>query len=196
MYYLDTLRSDPLKSISLRKFNRLYSVYRENHQLFTTDGDFKAIMENYGKEENGIKKEVDFLTLLDSAALVLPDNGFNISEKLMILYCFCIKANLDLDLSIEKAADILNHCLVKRYIKPNEISTFLTSVCVNYNENIDIFVFNIENNKFYLQQEYTEIYKNNVLQKDIKFAFLCFCTCIFINPLYLKKFSKRLLKNS
>ena len=196
MYYLDTLRSDPLKSISLRKFNWLYSVYRENHQLFTTDGDFKAIMKNYAKEENGIKKEVDFLTLLDSAALVLPDNGFNISEKLMILYCFGIKANLDLDLSIEKAADILNNCLVKRYIKPNEISTFLTSVGVNYNENIDIFVFNIENNKFYLQQEYTEIYKNNVLQKDIKFAFLCFCTCIFINPLYLKKFSKRLLKNS
>ena len=185
MHYLDTLRSDPLKSISLWKFNWLYSVYRENHQLFTTDGDFKDIMENYGKEENGIKKEVDFLTLLDSAALVLPDNGFNISEKLMILY-----------LSVEKAADILNHCLVKRYIKPNEISTFLTSVGVNYNENIDIFVFNIENNKFYLQQEYTEIYKNNVLQKDIKFAFLCFCTCIFINPLYLKKFSKRLLKNS
>ena len=196
MYYLDTLRSDPLKSISLRKFNWLYSVYRENHQLFTTDGDFKAIMENYGKEENGIKKEVDFLTLLDSSALVLPDNGFNISEKLMILYCFGIKANLDLDLSIEKVTDILNHCLVKMYIKPNEISTFLTSVGVNYNENIDIFVFNIENNKFYLQQEYTEIYKNNVLQKDIKFAFLCFCTCIFINPLYLKKFSKRLLKNS
>lgn len=196
MYYLDTLRYDPIKSITLRKFNWLYGMYREKHQLFTTDGDFKAIMKNYGKEEKGIKKEVDFLTLIDSAAFVLPDNGFNISEKLMILYCFGIKANLDLDLSVEKAADILNHCLVKRYIKPNEITTFLTSVDIAYNENIDIFIFNIENNKFYLQQEYTEIHKNKVFQKDIKFAFLCFCTCIFINPLYLKKFSKRLLKNS